>query len=264
MFFRRKPKQEAPPAQPEEQRRLYRAAVDPEMIRATVTRGDEEPLLVGVTDLSLEGAGIEIPFHLDPEFEAGDLVDLALSHMHDGWSVTTSAQVEQTHPKIGANVPYGLTFLGTGSLYAQMEDTLGRYFNRRRHERVRPDLDKDVEVRLRQGGHRPRGPMHDLSSSGMCVAIDLVAAVSLKTGAQVEIRFELPGCKGEFEGRANLVARRRLGPKEFVSLEFDLQAGGSLAERHGDLVGYVARRSEQIAAFSRALAENTTRGGQAA
>lgn len=259
MFFSRKPKQQAPP-EPSDQRQLYRAKVDPEVLRATVTREGHDPVQAGVVDLSLEGAGVEVPFHLDPEFEAGEIVELALRHAQDGWTVVVSARVEQLRSSGGANVHYGMIFLGMGGLYAQLEDILGRYFNRRRDERVQPHLDKDVMARLRQGGHRPRGPIQDLSVSGMCMTVDLVAAAPLKVGENLRVRFELPGCKVEFEGQARLLTRRRLGDKEFVSMEFDLEAGGTLAEHHADLKAYIAGRSEQMAAFSRALAENTLSG----
>ena len=254
MFFRRKRSRPEPePERPEDKRRLYRAPVDSETIRATVVREGREPVQAGVVDLSLEGAGIAVPRHLDPGLEPGEVVALSLRHLGEGWVVETAACVEQSHHGGGANVKYGLTFLNTGSLYAQLEDRLGVYFNRRRHERVRPDLDKDVIVRLRQAGHRPRGPVYDISESGLCVSLDLVSSTALDPARPVGLSFELPGCKVPFEGQARLVARRRLRTREFVSLEFDLGAGGTLAERHRDLCAYVGKRSEQMRAFSAAL-----------
>lgn len=254
MFFRRRKKNPASPcAAPVNHRRLYRAPVPSDDLRARVGREEKDDVQATVFDLSLEGVGIEVPFHLDPQFEPGEVVQIHLRHAKESWVVQTAARVEQDQPDGGANVRYGLTFLNMGNLYAQLEDTLGKYFNRRRHARVHLPDNEEVIVRLRQGGHRPRGSMVDLSSSGMCVALSVVAAASLRSAEPLQLVFELPQRKTTFEGRARVVDRRRLGATEFLSFEFDLAAEGSLVERHGELAAYVTMRADRMAAYSRNL-----------
>jgi c-di-GMP-binding flagellar brake protein YcgR len=230
----------------------YRAPVDPQAIRARVVREGKGPVQAGVVNLSLEGTNIEMPRHLDPGLEPGEVVSLELRHTGETWRIETPAQVEQDVPRGSANARYGLTFLNMGSLYAQMENTLGLYFNRRRHQRVRPEEHQDILVRLRQGGQKPRGTLHDLSLSGMCVALDLVAAASLQGERPIEFAFDLPDSRGILEGVAQAVSKRRLGRNEFLSLEFDIE-DANLVRCAGTLAAYVDERARQMLAFSAGL-----------
>lgn len=251
MLFRRKrKKKDLEESQEASRRRLYRAPVDPQVVRATIAREGQEAVRAGLVDLSLEGAGIAVPLHLDPEFATDEVVDLELRHQTDGWVIETPARIECRRAGGGVDIVYGVHFLSPGSLYAQLENTLGRYFNRRRHHRVRPDLDADIAVRLRQGGQRPRGVAHDLSKSGMCVALDLVAATAVTVDEPLEVSFQLPGSAAVHEGPARVVAKRRLALREFVSLDFDLEAEGGIVEHFTDLVRFVERRAAQMEAFS--------------
>ena len=246
MFFRRRRRsQEAALAESiGGQRAPYRTPVDPQDVRARLLREGEEPLQAGVVNLSLEGANIAVPGHLDPGLTPGELVSLELRHTREAWRIDTPAQVEPHGPSGAGNTRYGLRFLNMGSLYAQMEDALGLHFNRRRHQRVHPEDQQDIVVRLRQGGQKPRGNMHDLSLSGMCVALDLIGAASLQPDHPLEFTFDLPGARDSLQGAARVVSKRRLGSREFLSLEFDIE-DQRFAGIVGTLAAYVDERARR-------------------
>ena len=247
MLFRRKKKNvpRAPASAPCDHRHLYRAPVKPGSLQAQMIREGGAPIQIQVCDMNLEGIGVELPSNVDPRLEKGEVVSLELRKDDGTWSIDTPARVEHLEP--GAKGQRcGLGFLHLGSLYAQMEDSLGRFFNRRRHVRVRPEFGQDILVRLRQAGHKPRGLLHDLSQSGLCVALDLVSSASIKEGTSVQVALELPGVRGTLEGPTRIVSKRRLGLREFVSLAFEFDAPPSLLD-------YVERRAGEIAAFSAEL-----------
>lgn len=260
MFWRWKKNETSDTDDPQHQRKLYRAPTNPDMLRAVVLREEEDAVHAGICDLSLEGAGLEIPFHLDPGFEEGEVVNLEMRHIAEDWQVDTPAVIERSIPNGGANVRYGITFMSMGRLYAQMESTLARYFNRRQHPRVTPELDKDIGVRLKQGGHKPLGSVHDLSQGGMCVALDLVSSAPITSNQTVTFAFDLPGFKHTLEGTAKVLGKRRLGLHEFLSLEFELEAEDSLVEHFEALNTYVKRRVTEMEAFSDQLRATGTDG----
>jgi hypothetical protein len=238
MFFGRRKR-----SRPGDRRSLYRSRVlNPEQLTAHVVTPSRGFVSVEVVDMSIRGVGLRVPFEHDPELSAGDLVEVQIACDKEGWTISTPAQARQRHQPDERHIQYGFEFVNTGDLYAQLEDALGRYFNRRRSPRVRPADDAQPKVRLHCGTHRTTGTLNDLSVLGMSVIVPHVAAAQLEVGDEVELSFTLPEGRGPLEGSGFVRHRRRMGPNDLVGIEFDLSRASSLSDGGRELATYVDDR----------------------
>lgn len=226
-----------------------------EALVASLTCGaTEQTVHVDLIDLSIAGATLRVPRADDPTLTVDDVASLSIQSASGTWSIQTAVQVySAAEEPDGSNLLYGVDFVGEGDLFEQLESAAGRWFNRRQHARARPELDKQPTVHLAYKHYHPVGKVFDVSVTGLCVTLDTMAAAPLRMGEPVELTFDLPGIRRAFEGRGTLRSQRRLRNKVYVGIEFDLDRATVLGRRHAELVGYVERRLEAMAAFGREL-----------
>jgi hypothetical protein len=214
---------------------------------------EEAPVLVELHDMNIQGAKVVIPFHLAPVGGEGQAVVLDVHHPRDDWRVRANAQVKQLGKRDEQSVLMELQFTRLGELYAQLDDALGRYFNRRTSRRVKPDLDTKVGVRVAYGPHRVRGEAHDLSRTGIGVVAPLVQAAIFRAGERVRVYIDLPGHKEEFEVLGVVKHGYRNGEEVLLGIEFDLLSDTPMRDRRGEYLDYVEERREAIEAWQRQL-----------
>jgi c-di-GMP-binding flagellar brake protein YcgR len=150
---------------------------------------------------------------------------MRIIHPHEGWEVVTPAMVrvvDRAEDNGMSNV--GVEFINPGQLYAQLQDELGRYFNRRNSERVRPE-GKEPTLRIKVRGTRVTGKVFDLSVVGLGAWVDTVLAAGLKQGDDVSFSLELPGNKQPIEGQARVVRLVPQGRSKYLGLQFDVEGG---------------------------------------
>jgi len=257
-LFRRKRGTSDAPAEGrslEEQRLSLHARVpDAQDLSVYLSLGDEGPtVLVELLDMNIQGAALAVPFHLAPTADDERFVELTVSHAQDGWRVLTPARVTRVSKLDEQRVHVGLQFMNLGDLYAQLDDALGRYFNRRASMRVLPAEGTQVGVRIVYQHHRLRGLAHDVSRTGVGVRMTLVQAAIFKTGEEVRMHVELPGAKSALEGVARVRHGYRLGEDVVLGMEFDFEQGGSLGAQRKQLYAYVEQREREILELQRRL-----------
>ncbi len=251
MLFR---KRKQPAERPTERRIYYRPLpVDPETLSALLQAPGGWPVEARVHDLTLGGVGLLVHFAQDPNLAEGDVVDIEMRCRSQDWTIRTPAQVRHQHQADELHFHYGLQFLNMGNLYAQMEEAFGRYFNRRNGVRVKPQLDRELTVGLRYEHHSMRGPLHDISASGMGISLGHVEAAPLRLGGEVKLRFTLPDGNTPLETYGTIQHKRQLGQRDYIGLEFDLTRSSALTERAQELHDYLDSRLKAMAAFHQKL-----------
>ncbi len=219
MFFRRKKH-----PVPAEQRALYRPLLSENHgLRVLLERPGAPFLEVSLRSLTFRGAGLEAPANYDIAIHQDDVFDVTLWKDDESWNVRTPAVVRRLDRTVEGKIGFGIEFINLGSLFGQMTDALGTYFNRRAFERVQPDAARPVTARLYSHGHRMPGAVHDLTPGGVALLVDHVLAVPLRTGADARVTLCLPTSKRELEGEAFIRQIRRLREQDFIGLEFDLE-----------------------------------------
>ncbi|MEM6674896.1 MAG: PilZ domain-containing protein [Planctomycetota bacterium] len=233
--------------------RLHDSIPEAEELQVNLCVEGEPPILVELIDMNIQGAQVVVPFHQAPLGSEGAAVILDVSHPDDGWRVRATAQVQKITKCDEQFVSMEVQFTRLGELYAQLDDALGRYFNRRSARRVKPDIDTKVSVRLAYGPHRVRGEAHDLSRSGIGVVAPLVQASIFRSGERVRIFIDLPGNKEEFEALGVIKHGYRNGEEVLLGIEYDLLSDTPMRERRGEYLEYVEERREAIEAWQRSL-----------
>lgn len=249
LFKRNRPaSEESQPSRP-----LSPALPDAADLHVDLRLAEQHPFRVELHDMNIQGAQIIVPFHVAPLQGEGEVVELIVKHIQDGWNVTTVAFVRSVEKISSDEVMIDIQFTNLGELYAQLDDALGRYFNRRSAARVRPELASDVKVKLAYGAHRVRGVAHDLSMSGLGATITLAQAVVFKGGERAEVTIDIPDCQPEFVGPCVIKHGYRQGPNVVLGVEFDLLAESPMRKRRNDYVKYIDRRYQAMEAWQQEL-----------
>lgn len=232
---------------------LSSALPEAQDLTVTLHLEGQQPFKVDLHDMNIQGAEIILPFHLAPLGGEGEVVQLTVEHRRDGWLVTAIGCVRRVEKCGSAKVLLELQFTQLGDLYAQLDDALGRYFNRRSAARVKPEIEMNVRVKLSYGHHRLRGVAHDLSLTGLGVVLPLVQAAVFRSGERVKATIDIPGIAPEFEGPGIVKHGYRSGENVVLGVEFDLLADSPMRNRRAEYLKYVEGRRDAIEAWQRQL-----------
>ncbi|MEM1453165.1 MAG: PilZ domain-containing protein [Planctomycetota bacterium] len=250
-LFKRSRPSEIPTEEPGEV--LHSSIPEADELQVHLCVEDQTPILTELIDMDIQGAKFVLPFHEAPLGGEGQVVVVDVHHPVDGWRVRATAQVKKLHKWDEHMVLMEVQFTRLGELYAQLDDALGRYFNRRSAKRVKPDVDTKVNVRVAYGPHRVRGEAHDLSRTGIGVVAPLVQAAIFRAGERVRVFIDLPGHKDEFEVLGVVKHGYRNGEEVLLGIEFDLLSDTPMRERRGEYLDYVEQRREALEAWQRQL-----------
>ncbi|MEE2939602.1 MAG: PilZ domain-containing protein [Planctomycetota bacterium] len=220
-------------------------------LHVTLRTGGEPPFRVQLHRMSIQGAEVVLPFHLAPA--DGSVAELEVRHIKDRWTVTTAALARELRKASSDSVHLELRFTNLGGLYAQLDDALGRYFNRRAATRVTPELPAGARVKLAHGAHRARGTAHDLSLTGVGATVSLAEAFPFKGGEVAEITLDIPGCGPELVGPVIVKHVHRAGPSAVLGVEFDLLADSPLRTRRREYVRFLEEQRAALEQLQRRL-----------
>jgi hypothetical protein len=171
-------------------------------------------------DLNIDGSGILVPRVLIPKLKKGDQVLFTVQHHEHGWLVQTPAEVVRCAPQDSHEMLLGLRFVNSGNLYSQLDDAMGQYFNRREKSRVTPSVFETLDVHIAVGATKILGSIYDLSPDGMGIGMPYVQGLELKPGADLKIRFKLPGSRKAMTGKVQVRQRHVLGGVAYLGILF--------------------------------------------
>ncbi|MEZ5976023.1 MAG: PilZ domain-containing protein [Planctomycetota bacterium] len=174
-------------------------------------------------DLTIEGSGVLVPEEFVMGLVTDDVLQFTLAHPINGWTVQTPARVVRNVPHSHGSHMLGMQFINTGNLYAQLDDAMGRYFNRRRLGRVHPDENQTIDVHISHGSDQILGRIYDISEQGIGIAVPFVQGLSLAPGDELQVKFRLPNSTKPVQGVITVQQRRMLGEYGFVGAKLDDQ-----------------------------------------
>ncbi len=178
-----------------------------------------------LVDLCIQGASVRVTRREISGLEENHTIGLRIKHPTEGWEVVTPAMVRLIARSESNAARVGLEFVNPGQLYSQLQDELGRYFNRRTALRVRPQGEQP-ELRIKVKGTRIAAQVFDVSVVGVGCWVDTVLAAGLTQGSEVSFTLSLPGYEPSIEGKAFVARLVPQGRVNFVGLQF-LVRGGS-------------------------------------
>jgi len=243
LFSRRK---QTPP----EQRGTYRRPFDEDATLAVVIeRSEQEPLNATLLDLTMRGAGLRVAEPKGAGPLVGDVIELTIQSERDGWKIHTPGVVRQVKLAEGGALVYGVEFINLGMLYAQMDDTLAAYFNRRSRVRVQSEEQKPLSASLYSAGHRLMAVVFDLTARGVGLLVQHHEATSLRIDAPSRVTIDLPGIRRGLQGAAVIRQHRAIHDQDVVGLEFDLEAEDGFKQHAERIEEYCAKRLAERATW---------------
>ncbi|MDC3307234.1 PilZ domain-containing protein [bacterium] len=226
----------SPDSEAEQQNPVARELV----LRATIDGAPVDGL--ELFDMNIRGARVLVPFQFAPTEIADQAVALDVEHETGNWTIRVHARMIQLNHWGDDRVMLELEFTRVGELYAQLDNALGRYFNRRDSDRVAPAEHERVGVRIAYGPHRVRGLASDLSSTGLCARAPLVQAAVFQLGEHVKAFISLPGRDEEIEVAGVVKHGYRKSEDVFLGIEFDLSAPCAMTSRRTEYLKYIEQR----------------------
>jgi c-di-GMP-binding flagellar brake protein YcgR len=250
MFFKKKPKAEDA-VDPALKRAHYRKPNSKsQSLEASLRVAGWEPVRVELIDLSVQGAGVRVPFSKDRNRKAGDAVVVTIGTMMRE-DVVINARVANVNPDGKTHIRYGLAFTNLGELYSQLDGFYARHFNRRKHVRVIPGLDRRIHATLRWGEQELRVPVFDISEDGLGVTLSKDSAALIADVSKVEVAFKLPGAAEEIRGKATIRHRTANSDKFHVGLQLDTSEAGGFGPHVTAIRAFVEMRKAEIALWEK-------------
>lgn len=241
MFFKKRKPTAAESA--ENRRAHYRQRVTgPVRLEARLHVKGWDPVTVELLDLSAGGAGIRMNLAQDRGVQVGDTIELSIGAMMRD-EVKTRVRIATIKPDGANHVRYGLELVNPREVL-ELDGLYTRFFNRRRHVRVRPPLSERNPVMLLLSADQIQTHLHDVSQSGMSVDMGREAAPQLAKGEQLDISFQPPKSGHAVQLRATVRHSTVVNDQVRVGFEFDVNATSATAL---DAVrAYVASRETEL------------------
>lgn len=212
------------------------------------------PVIPGdLHDLHVNGGSVTIPMDLAGDLTPGVIVQLTVAHPGHGWTVATPACVRHSYPEGAGQTRIGFAFMNVGNLYAQLDNAMVRYFNRRRGTRFFTALDQSFEAQCTYKGENITGRIHDLSRVGMALIVDKQFNGGLEDECDLAIRFTLPESEEEISGEGRIVSARDLGEHTFYGIDFDVEDEQGFGAHQELISKYVLERHHLTEDYEQAL-----------
>jgi hypothetical protein len=214
----------------------------------------QTPVIPGdLHDMHVNGGSVTIPLDLATELTPGVIVQLTVAHPVHNWTVSTPACVMHTYPEGAGQTRIGFAFMNMGDLYAQLDNAMVRYFNRRRGTRFFTALDQSFEAECTFEGATFSGRIHDLSRVGMAFIVDKQTGTPLTENCDVAISFTLPDEDQAISGEGRIVSARDLGDHTFYGVDFDTDEVGGFGTHQEAISKYVLERRHLTEDYEQAL-----------
>lgn len=244
---------QAEAAAPDDRRERYRRGAGSSPMQVFVSREGETEFTGEFIDVSAGGAAARFTLANDPGMKAGEIVSLTIKSSTRDNFVRTPARVVYSEPGGDQHWRYGFQFVSTGDLYSQLDEFYSRFFNRRGSPRVKAPAERRVTIALLWGDNEQPGTAHDVSGTGMCVAIPLDAVARLQGIERVRLRFRLPGSETVHYGPARILHRNRVVGRMLLGIEFDLEREDGLTRTWAELEAFVQERHREVERWERAV-----------
>ena len=204
-------------------------------------------------DLSIGGASAKFTIS-ESALSVGEIVRVTVGSLTRTAKVVVRARVMfSTEAQGGRHC--GFQFTEPAVLAKQIDGFYGRFFNRRKSQRVGMPLDKKIYVYLFLTGSEIKTELVDLSLDGMQLRTTRALAKEFVTANHTHLRFTLPGQSQEIRGRAAILRRSQCREIVTMGLAFDLLQENGIANHTAALNSWVVHRSNEIAKWDSSLSK---------
>jgi hypothetical protein len=230
------------------QRRQYRVApTSAELAVAVVLQYPDNRLPGQIVDLSAGGIGVLFEQESSPIWEVGQTVLLELTSEHLGEPVVAPALVHHRE-EVGSKRQYGFEFVDPIGLQMRIPPELAAFFNQRRVDRVEPDPEHPIPVRI-EGVTVPfevKGFLRDFSTEGLSFRAPPLVEVALSKTKRIKISFGLPDSTTGLSFLSRIRHRDLIGGSICYGVCFDRESTPDFKEQQEKLEEY-ARACRQEA-----------------
>ena len=248
MFFRRKKKQS------QELRQFYRRSPGKKHgLGLSIQIGQDAPLSATLDNLSAGGAGMRFAEGRDPRLEIGAVVAMKFISLGPGKEVQTPAVVVGIRGTESEGRLYGLQFTDMQGLFAQLDNHLVRFFNRRKALRVMPALGKKLPLQAKVGNQESKVLINDVSWMGLGFLLDPGEAERFLDVDEFDAVFSVDKAMPSIETKVRLVHKTLTGAKVLFGGYFanpNVKAG---EQQRRQLTEYTKAREEDMARWDSAL-----------
>ncbi len=241
---------------PEDQRSFYRREPgknDALAIKLICANG--APIPGRLIDLSTGGAAVEFDMDLTGELEIDCERELVISSFTQK-SVRGLAQVRSV-PIEGGENRYGFMFLDGAALFAQLDESFYKFFNRRRFRRAKPALGERIRAELGFANVLENVDLQDVSMSGAVALVSHDIAAMLTVDMPTELRIHVP--KTDLVLHTYAIIRHFSQDSRGVRVGFSTQPNAEADTKRNTkraqaaLSDYIKRRIDEIQRYNSAF-----------
>ena len=147
-----------------------------------------------VMDVSAGGTSLEIDSGKTTELGVGATLWIAFASLRTKAEVPIQAHVVSVMESKDGHVRYGMAFADPDELFTRLEPYFLKFFNRRRLQRVLPELGRSMKADVRSAdGEGFRLEIQDLSEEGIGLALHADEIEWMKANESFDIEFKIPG-----------------------------------------------------------------------
>jgi len=186
MFFRRKKKKS------EELREHYRRAPGKKhALGLSVQVAGGSPVQATIENLSAGGTGFRFSAADAAALTIDTEVNLTFTSLGPGRQVVAPGLIVGVRGAAADGLLYGVQFRDVAGLFAQLDTSLLRFFNRRKAMRVLPALGKTLPIDATVSNESVRMTINDLSWMGLSFLLDPANAEKFMQAREFDVDFSL-------------------------------------------------------------------------
>lgn len=228
----------------EQQREAYRVRLERATLRTSLVRGDS---IQPVEMLDMSAGGCAVRAALDLGYEVYPDLEVALRIVADNRNLYTRAVVRSVNAEeVTARI--GLQFIERERLWAQLDERLWRFFNRRQAFRIVPARDENgpQRVTLRWGEIERVEVLHDLSTTGLSLRVSVKEEIVFPAEELIRAEFKLPLQGAPFRIGIVLAHDTLVRGSRRVGFRFDPDATPGLSHEQERILQYVLARQRLL------------------
>ena len=234
------------PRRGSDKRRQYRVQADKELGVSIEHAGEWTgvPLL----DVSSRGAALFVPAALRPAAPEGAEFVLRFALRGRGRTVETPAAVRTVAEAASQHEQgsrWGMEFLETEALYAELDSGYWHYFNRRRSYRLALVRNRPP-VRVLAGGRELEGSLSDLCITGGGVLFPRDTPLLLVPGGEARLEFQVPGLEESERFECRVVHRGARTGSLALGVEFDGERTTGFSTAQERIREHLMRRQREL------------------
>ncbi|HPF13306.1 MAG: PilZ domain-containing protein [Planctomycetes bacterium] len=205
-----------------------------------------------VMDVSAGGVSLQVEGRSAAELGLGTTLWVAFGSLRTRTEVPVQAHVVNRMESKDGLVRFGLSFSDPDELFGRLEPYFLKFFNRRRLQRVLPELGRSLKADVRTtdgGGYRLE--VMDLSEEGIGLALHNEEVEWMASHEAFDVEFKIPGANVAWSGSGRRIHLTELKGSHRGGIAFD-EPDAKVTPAHGSLEVWLNSRRVAMAKWDSA------------